>query len=296
MKKYVEYLPIVLSSITLIGFGYIIFDNFKDKEIRLNEAQIQEEAIVNLNNKITDLETVLLATKNENISFAEALKEAQEKSGKFAETISNISESVGTLEKISFTDKELLQKYSKVFFLNENYFPTNLRKIPEEYTHDTSREYEIHYDVWPYLRDLIDTAEKDGHELRIVSAFRSFGTQASLKSAYTVTYGAGSANQFSADQGYSEHQLGTTVDFTNTTLGARFSEFGDSKSYQWLLENAHRFGFVLSYPDGNSYYEFEPWHWRFVGEKLARDLYEDEKYFYDLSQREIDDYLVNFFD
>lgn len=296
MEKYIKHIPLILSALAIITAGYIVFENFNDKKSQEQQTKIQEEAIFNLNQKITDLETVLLATKNENISFAEALKEAQEKNGSIADKINQISESVGTLEKISYTDPELLQKYSKVFFLNENYVPTNLREIPDEYVHDTNRTYEIHQEVWPHLKELIDTAKNEGHEIRIVSAYRSFGTQASLKSAYTVTYGAGGANQFSADQGYSEHQLGTTVDFTNTTLGSRFSEFGDSQSYQWLLKNAHRFGFILSYPENNSYYEFEPWHWRFVGEKLARDLFKDKQNFYDLSQREIDEYLVSIFD
>jgi D-alanyl-D-alanine carboxypeptidase len=111
-----------------------------------------------------------------------------------------------------------------------------------------------------------------------------------------VTYGAGTANQFSADQGYSEHQLGTTVDFTTSSVGATFSGFEDTESYRWLRDEAHRYGFVLSYPPNNSYYQFEPWHWRFVGVDLAQDLHQDDTYFYDLDQREINEYLITLFD
>jgi hypothetical protein len=63
-----------------------------------------------------------------------------------------------------------------------------------------------------------------------------------------------------------------------------------------MQKNAYKYGFVLSYPKGNVYYVFEPWHWRFVGEKLAADLNKSGDYFYDWDQRKIDTYLVNVFD
>ena len=108
-------------------------------------------------------------------------------------------------------------------------------------------------------------------------------------------YGSG-ANKFSADQGYSEHQLGTTVDFTTPDIGAGFSKFETTAAYTWLTDNAYKYGFALSYPKNNAYYQFEPWHWRFVGVELATKLHNDNMYFYDLNQRIIDTYLVYIFD
>jgi D-alanyl-D-alanine carboxypeptidase len=117
-----------------------------------------------------------------------------------------------------------------------------------------------------------------------------------IKNAYSVTYGAGTANSFSADQGYSEHQLGTTVDLITTGTGGKLAGFDTKPAYTWMLENAHKYGFTLSYPKNNGFYIFEPWHWRFVGVKLATDLYEDEQHFYELDQRKIDTYLASLFD
>ena len=147
----------------------------------------------------------------------------------------------------------------------------------------------------PFFEDMVEDALDDGVELFVVSAFRSFEEQAGLKGAYTVTYGSG-ANAFSADQGYSEHQLGTTIDFTTTGINGGLTGFEKTAAYEWLKENAHKYGFVLSYPENNAYYIYEPWHWRFVGEDLARDLHKDGKYFYDLDQRKIDEYLISLFD
>ena len=121
-------------------------------------------------------------------------------------------------------------------------------------------------------------------------------SKAALKSESKITYGPGTANQFSADQGCSEHQLGTSVDFTTLDAGAVFSKFRTDPAYQWLKDNAHNYGFILSYPEENSYYKFEPWHWRFVGVELAKTLHRENKYFYDLDQREIDTYLIKLFD
>jgi D-alanyl-D-alanine carboxypeptidase len=199
------------------------------------------------------------------------------------------------LEKIAKTDPELLQKYSKVFFLNEHYAPSDLDRIDKKWTWDKNRTYQIHGKVSKHLEDLLEDAEDDGLDLLVVSAFRSFGEQAELKGNYTVQYGAGSANTFSADQGYSEHQLGTTVDFTTPTVAGTFSGFAQTEEYKWLRKNAQKYGFTMSYPENNQFYEFEPWHWRFVGKDLADDLHDDNRFFYDLTQREIDKYILDLF-
>ena len=197
---------------------------------------------------------------------------------------------------MSNTDEELLQKYSKVYFLNEHYVPGRLTETEKAYLYSERKPQFIHLLVWPHLKDLIDAAKRDSVTIYIKSAYRSFNDQEALKSSYTVTYGAGAANQFSADQGYSEHQLGTTVDLITTGLGGKLAGFESTLPYLWLLNNAYKYGFILSYPNNNQYYIFEPWHWRYVGVELATFLREQNKNFYDLDQREIDKYLVNIFD
>mgnify|MGYP001612623349 CR=1 FL=1 len=212
------------------------------------------------------------------------------------QTIEKIGGAVGTLEKLSKTDPELLQKYSKIFFLSEHYAPERLSEIDKEYLYSEKKSESINSLVLPYLNGLLNTAKGGGVTLYVKSAYRSFDEQKSVKSSYTVVYGAGNANQFSADQGYSEHQLGTTVDFITTGLGGELAGFENTSGYAWMKNNAHKYGFILSYPANNGYYIFEPWHWRFVGVALAARLKTENKNFYDLEQREIDTYLANIFD
>jgi D-alanyl-D-alanine carboxypeptidase len=110
-----------------------------------------------------------------------------------------------------------------------------------------------------------------------------------------MTYGTG-ANKFSADQGYSEHQLATAFDFTTPEIHDMIIGYDKTAAYTWMTANAYKYGFILSYPPHNSYYVYEPWHWRFVGIALATYLHNSNQYFYQLDQRTINTYLVSIFD
>lgn len=246
----------------------------------------------------TDLESTsnaLTTLKAEAEVLQTTLVEEQARNGAFANQISSIKSTVGTLDKLARTDKELLAKYSKVYFLSEHYTPEELSTIDSRYVYPEDKELLLHAKVLPALEAMVQAAHDEKIDLRATSAFRSFSAQGALKTGYKVMYGSG-ANAFSADQGYSEHQLGTTVDFTTKSTNGALVGFDKTAAYTWLTKNAHRFGFVLSYPKGNAYYQYEPWHWRYVGDKLATRLYQDGDFFYELEQREIDTYLVYLFD
>ena len=216
--------------------------------------------------------------------------------GGVQDQVGSIGGTVNDLQKLSKTDPEFLAKYSKVFFLSDNYAPARLAEVPSAYAYTESKVSQVIPEVLPHLTKMLDRAKSDGIDLYVQSAYRSFNTQEALKGQYAVTYGAGTANSFSADQGYSEHQLGTTVDLITKGTGGQLNGFDKTPAYTWMLANAYRYGFVLSYPKNNAYYIFEPWHWRFVGTELAGDLHDDGKYFYELDQRAIDKYLINLFD
>ncbi|MBX9906677.1 D-alanyl-D-alanine carboxypeptidase family protein [Patescibacteria group bacterium] len=264
----------------------------EDKEVLRTEiAELKTQT----DQTIADLGSTIDTLTKDRDGLKESLEEAREENESVEKKVSTALKTVETLSKLAATDPELLQKYSKVYFLNEHYAPPQTKAIDKKYLYtETDVEY-LHAEVMPFFKDMVEDALDDGIELYVVSAFRSFDQQKSLKSAYSVTYGTG-ANTFSADQGYSEHQLGTTVDFTTTGINGGLTGFDTTPAYTWLTKNAYRYGFVLSYPKNNQYYIFEPWHWRFVGTDLARDLHNDKKYFYDLDQREIEEYRATMFD
>jgi len=251
--------------------------------------------------RITELETALASTtvllrltEEAREKFQERYEEKEDEVDTLAKQVRKITGTVGTLEKLAETDPELLMKYSKVYFLNEHYTPAKLSQIDTKYSAVETDQY-LESRVYAELKDMLNDAADDDVEILVRSAYRSFDTQKGLKSAYSVSYGSG-ANTFSADQGYSEHQLGTTIDLTSPENGKVLAGFDTTKAFQWLEKNAHKYGFTLSYPKNNAYYIYEPWHWRYVGRDLASDLHEDGKYFYDLDQREIDEYLISVFE
>lgn len=266
-----------------------------ERQFFMTELSSSTEALEAASSTIADLSYRLSTTQTELLDIKKKLNEAEKRNEHFEGQIKNIAGTVGTLDKLAKTDKELLQKYSKVYFLNENYIPARLIQIPSEYIQSGKKDQYFHYQAWPFLKELLDDAADDGVTLKVISAYRSFDEQSELKGQFTQQYGSG-ANTFSADQGYSEHQLGTTLDLTDPSTGATSASFADTPAYAWLEANAHKYGFILSYPENNSFYIFEPWHWRFVGVDLARDLHKANVHFYDWEQRKIDEYLVSLFD
>src|SRR3989344_433632 len=270
------------------GFGYWQFSILSLRVVTLESTLSSTTALL-----VGTIEATQ-ATLSESLT---AQKESLENQlGSVSEHLSHVSGTGGTLEKLSKTDPELLAKYSKVFFLNKSYAPERVVTIDSVYLYYETNPETIHVSVWPQLEDLLQRAKRDNIELYVPSGYRSFTEQSALKDAYLVTYGAGTANAFSADQGYSEHQLGTTVDFITTGLGGQLAGFEKTSSFTWLNENVYKYGFVISYPKGNSYYLFEPWHWRYVGVALATFLHNQGLYFYNIDQRTIDGFLVNIFD
>ena len=275
--------------------GYVEYRNRATVErfssLEQNLASTTEALSMELNGLQSKTDSAI----SESVALTNAVATEQTKNATVQEQIGQIYNTASTLDKLSKTDKELLQKYSKVYFLNEHYVPKSLIPITPDYLYNKSAGLQILGDVAPFLNNMIRQARQDGIDLSVISAYRSFGTQAILKSSYKVTYGAGTANAFSADQGYSEHQLGTTVDLTTKTVADSFNGFDKTPAFTWMLDNAYKYGFIISYPQTNKYYEYEPWHWRFVGVDLATKLHREARYFYDLDQRVINDYLLTIF-
>ena len=94
------------------------------------------QARLEFENKVKGLETNLSQARNENTNLMNSLVAEQAKNNSFEEQIGTIQGAVGILEKLNKTDEELLQKYSKVYFLNENYVPSSLAEIDPKYLYN----------------------------------------------------------------------------------------------------------------------------------------------------------------
>lgn len=269
----------------------IAAQNIELQDLQTNLDTLQQ-AVNNKDNKLSETQSQLASLNQDLEVLEEELEDENARLDPIREKLQDVAVDVATQKKLDGIDPQLLQKYSNVYFLNENYQPSGLDQIPTEYT---LKSEQFHAQALPFLLALLQDARDDNIAINVASAYRSFDRQAQLKEQYQTIYGTG-ANQFSADQGYSEHQLGTTVDLTSPENNNQLEGFDMTQAYRWLRNNAHRFGFVLSYPDGNQYYQFEPWHWRFVGTALAQDLDDDNEYLYDREERDLQSYRLELFD
>lgn len=137
------------------------------------------------------------------------------------------------------------------------------------------------------LEKMFAAAKKQNIELYAVSGYRSYERQDELFQAEINRVGEEKAVQAVAVPGTSEHQTGLAIDISGKSVNLELTEkFGTTPEGKWLAKNAHKFGFILRYPKDKvdiTGYQYEPWHFRYVGIKAAKVIYEKkltlEEYF-----------------
>lgn len=125
------------------------------------------------------------------------------------------------------------------------------------------------------LTALKNAADAAGVALEVQSAYRSYSYQESTFAYWAEREGYEAALTSSARPGHSEHQLGTALDFRSADGPPPWDldDWRATPEGAWLAENAHRFGFVMSYPAGQeetTCYIYEPWHYRYLGREVAQ--------------------------
>ncbi len=118
-------------------------------------------------------------------------------------------------------------------------------------------------------------AREDGVTITLLSGYRSYQTQVAVFNQQVATYGRAVAEKQSARPGYSEHQTGFSGDLGGAGGCPITSCFAGTQAGKWLKKYAYRYGFIMRYPDGYTKitgYAYEPWHYRYVGKKVATDM------------------------
>lgn len=122
-------------------------------------------------------------------------------------------------------------------------------------------------------------AKLSGFNLTAFSTYRSFEYQTTLYERYVARDGKEAADRYSARPGYSEHQTGLAFDIGEVNFEKHWasSTFEETEAGKWVAANAHRYGFIMRYPKGKEAitgYMHESWHFRYVGEKIANEIYQ----------------------
>ena len=202
---------------------------------------------------------------------------------------------------------------NKVSALGSDYVPAGLTVIEDQLLTSGDRGNGLQLDrtALQALAAIINEMAADGvPDIGVTSAYRSYSYQNSLFEKYktiemsTITTDARAffgdeyiynhytslgknalsyddavqvVLSYSAAPGTSEHQTGLCVDFVTEEYGDRLDlSFENTKAFEWLQENAYKFGFILRYPKDKvavTGYSYEPWHYRFVGREAATDIH-----------------------
>lgn len=157
-----------------------------------------------------------------------------------------------TKNGITYIDGILIA--NKTYSLPASYNPGGLTRVTRE-----------------YMNKMFADAKSIGLNIYLSSGFRSYSDQKYIYNNYVSYDGKEKADTYSARAGHSEHQTGFAFDVNDIS-----SAFNNTDEARWLSENAWKYGFILRYPKGKTNetgYMYESWHFRYVGEELAKKLY-----------------------
>lgn len=181
------------------------------------------------------------------------------------------------------TEKLLVNKY---YYLEKDYVPDHLVALDTTYSKGGIYLVEEAYIAF---RKLVDAAKEEGLNIRAISAYRSYQYQVNLYERYKNQDGVEKADTYSARPGFSEHQTGLCIDVDDREKS--FTDFEQTKSFSWMQENAHKYGFILRFPKEKEHitgYSYESWHYRYVGETIAKKIKEKDLTF--------DEYYMEYLD
>ena len=168
------------------------------------------------------------------------------------------------------TEKILVNKYN---YVTEDYIPESLQIVSSKYSSKTVKLVSYAKEAF---EELAAAAEKENYTINAMSSYRDYAYQNTLYNNYAKKDGYDNADTYSARPGYSEHQTGLAVDINNKK--EYFTNFEKTKEYEWMQNNAYKYGFILRFPKDKvleTGYEYESWHYRYVGKEIAKYIHDN---------------------
>ncbi len=276
MKFYKEYQYKQTYEYKLIEHGYTLEEaktllNFYQKNEQLENLLSMEK-----NSYILELiQEKYYIDKNltRYLEYADANKET---STKDVVAIVNVNADYKHYEHDIPTDTSLgiLINVNKYYTLPEDFEPLEISDISIRYSYEgnriSSEANDAYVSMW-------NAAQGAGFTLIVNSSYRDFKEQEDVYSSKKASLGQKEADKVAARPGHSEHQTGLSIDVFE--MGNQSTAtFKDSEAYTWLKENAYLYGFIERYPENKEYltgYSAEAWHWRYVGEEVAKIIHNE---------------------
>ena len=162
--------------------------------------------------------------------------------------------------------------------MERDYRPPNLDVVAIDEQNAYFTPLILYLPVHQPILDMLAAMNDAELQVTVISGYRDYIEQTLAFQKWAELY-PDRVDNISAAPGHSEHQLATAVDFSSSDTGRardRFDlTFARTPEGRWLNEHATSYGFVLSYPFWGveqTAYEWEPWHFRYVGVELAQTL------------------------
>lgn len=185
---------------------------------------------------------------------------------------------------IASDENGLLLLVDKKHYLANTFVPEDLVDLTKNPDYAINRtDLSLRVCVEEALRKMAVAAKAEGITLLVSSTFRTYDYQKRLYERNVRELGKEAADRESAMPGSSQHQTGTAIDFGSIT-----DAFAEDEPGIWLAENANKYGFSLSYPQGYepvTGYRWECWHYRYIGQSA---VFMQEKWFNNVQQYMLD--------
>lgn len=173
------------------------------------------------------------------------------------------------IDRDFYTDVKIVEDPDDPFVLVNKYF-----EVPQDYEPSdlvsVGNGQKMRSEAAEHVNKLLKDINADELYLQAQSGFRSIDLQTRLYNNYVSRDGVAEADTYSARPGSSEHHTGLAIDLSHD--GTLEETFENTKQFEWLEKNAHKYGLILRYPKDKVYmtgYMYEPWHYRYVGVEVA---------------------------
>ncbi len=272
---------------TLFLTSFLIF-NACAKQQKQSEKQNQQkeknvnqssEKKVELNPEIEKLNRVL-------IQLSDECKNAIP-NGNPQEFLQDLHAVLQSEKDFSSDDLSPFYLIDKKHTVSSDYIPKNLIPLKKNELFDINKNnLSLRSEAYEALKKLAEAALKDGIKLTVSSTYRSYEYQKNLFDYWVSVDGLEEAERESARPGTSQHQLGLALDFAPVD-----DAFDETPEGKWVYENASKYGWSLSFPQGYEHvtgYRWECWHFRYIG-KTAVDF--QKKWFSNIQQ-----FMIEFID
>ena len=187
----------------------------------------------------------------------------------------NTKASLGWYKTIADTDtsKGELMLVNKFYKLSETYVPSDLVDVSLSYAYEGKQVSKVMYDS---LTNMLDAAKESGYNLVVSQGYRSYADQEEAYNDIEASSGVDYADKVAARPGHSEYQAGLSV--VVKPLYTEGSDMENSPEHTWILENAHKYGFILRYPkdkENITGFSYDAWRLRYVGSNTARIIHNE---------------------